>query len=157
VLRVGRRWALAEVLRQSGTLGRRLADGHPTCGRPYRDEDRENLGGSATTGPGEQLGDSAGQRLATRARGKTCDDVEWGDRRRRLAQRRPRPVDELAYRSFLRAELGGDLLMAAPFQFAKKDRVTLARGERLDRRHDFAQSLTPLENLFGALLFGALG
>ena len=57
----------------------------------------------------------------------------------------------MAYGSFRRVELGGDLFVSAPLQLAKKDRVALARGERLDRGHDFTQSLTPLENLVGAL------
>ena len=60
-------------------------------------------------------------------------------------------MDQLAYGSFRRAELGGDLLVGAPLEFSKKDRVTLARRERLDRRHDFTESLTPLEDLLGAL------
>lgn len=61
-------------------------------------------------------------------RGKTRRNGEWHDGRPRLTERSPRPVDALAYCSLLRAELGGDLLMAAPFQFAQQDRATLARG-----------------------------
>ncbi len=56
-------------------------------------------------------------------------------------------VQELSHRSARHAELGSDLLVGATLELAQDDCVALALGQRLHRRHHFAQPLGALERL----------